>query len=375
MFRYLFALVAVLVFIGINTYAYRRFLRRIDLLQPFLRVLKWGMITIVLLEILFFVTLRFNTLTSEVFLAIASLIGISFMLFCTALVYDLFHLPLNRVSFDASRRLMLKTVFDITMLILAASYMLKGFINGFKLPAINEVDVFIKGLKKPLTIVQISDVHIGKVLGKEYLQSIVKTINTLNADIVVITGDLVDMDIKMMGDALYPLNDIHSKYGVYFVPGNHEYFHGVESILKHLEGLHVKVLGNRHEQVGGINLAGVYDLMGIRMDSPLQPDVKAALENHDSTLPTVLLAHQPKQVKSLRGDEPIDLILSGHTHGGQIFPFGLLVLLDQPYLHGLYSHNKRTQIYVSSGAGFWEPPVRVWAPSEVVKLNLNPKNV
>lgn len=375
MFRSIFAVIAVLVFIGINTYAYRRFLRRIDLLQPFQKVLKWMMIVIVILEILFFVTLRFNTLTSDVFLAIASLIGISFMLFCTALVYDLFHLPLSKVPFDASRRLMIKTIFDITMLILAASYVFKGFINGFKLPAIKEVDVAIRGLKKPLCVAQISDVHIGQVLGKEYLQSIVKTINTLNADIVVITGDLVDTEVSKIGDALHPLMDIISKHGVYFVPGNHEYFHGVESILKYLESLHVKVLGNRHEQVAGLNLAGVYDLMGERMESSLIPDVDTALKDHNANLPTVLLAHQPKQVNTLRGDEPIDLILSGHTHGGQIFPFGLLVLLDQPYLHGLYQHSERTQIYVSSGAGFWGPPVRIMAPSEVVKLNLNPENV
>lgn len=375
MFRYIFAMIAVLVFIGINTYAYRRFLRRIDLLQPFKKSIKWMMILIVILEILFFVTLRFNTLTSEVFLAIASLIGISFMLFCTALVYDLFHLPLTKVPFDASRRLMLKTIFDITMLILAASYVIKGFMNGFKMPELKEVDVFIKGLKTPLTIVQISDVHIGKVLGKEYLDEIVASINALSADIVVITGDLVDMEVSQIGDALEPLKNIQSKHGIYFVPGNHEYFHGVEHILEHLESLHVNILGNRHERVGGINLAGVYDLMGERMNSPLKPNVDVALKDHDRALPTVLLAHQPKQVKSLRGNEPIDLILSGHTHGGQIFPFGLLVLLDQPYLHGLYQHNDRTQIYVSSGAGFWGPPVRVMAPSEIVKLNLKPKNV
>ncbi|MDA7848161.1 metallophosphoesterase, partial [Sulfurospirillum sp.] len=167
------------------------------------------------------------------------------------------------------------------------------------------------------------------------------------------------------------LKDIKSKYGVYFVSGNHEYFHGVEAICEHLKSLHVMVLENENVVIKNtINLAGITDLMGRRMKL-LEPDLHKALLHVKPELPTVLLAHQPKITKELK-NEKIDLILSGHTHAGQIFPFGLLVLLDQPYLSGLYQHSKNTQIFVSSGAGYWGPPIRVMAPSEIVKIRLHP---
>ena len=213
--------------------------------------------------------------------------------------------------------------------------------------------------------------HIGKSLGKSFLDGIVKDINILNADIVVITGDLVDLNVDDIGDKLDSLKDIKSRFGVYFVSGNHEYFHGVEAICEYLKSLHVKVLTNESVVINQqINLVGITDLMGRRLGI-LKPDLRKALLHVNPELPTVLLAHQPKITNELK-NEKIDLILSGHTHGGQIFPFGLLVLLDQPYLAGLYQHSKNTQIFVSNGAGYWGPPIRVMAPSEIVKIKLNP---
>lgn len=371
LFRIIFSVVATLVIAGLNTYIYRRFLVKLRPLQRYKTFLKWIMITLSIGEIVYFLTLRSGTMPSSLFTFFSSLIGISFMLFCIAIVYDVFHIPLNKVPFDKSRRLMLKTLLDVTILILAFSYMLRGFFNGYKDPVIKEQIIKINNLKKDFHIVQISDVHIGKSLGKEFLDLIVKKINTLNADIVVITGDLVDLHISEIGDKLDSLKDIRSKFGVYFVSGNHEYFHGVGAICEHLKSLHVKVLENENLVVDGVlNLVGITDLMGRRMNL-LKPDLDKAMLGVDEKLPTLLLAHQPKITKELKG-ENIDLILSGHTHGGQIFPFGLLVLLDQPYLSGLYQHSKKTQIFVSSGAGYWGPPIRVLAPSEIVKIRLNP---
>ena len=371
LFRMIFSAVATLIIAGLNAYIYHRFLVKLQPLQRYKIFLKWTMITLSIGEILYFLTLRSGTMPSSLFTFFSSLIGVSFMLFCIAIVYDIFHIPLNKVPFDKSRRLMLKTLLDVTMLILAFSYIVKGFFNGFKKPIINEVDIKIKGLKKELNIVQISDVHIGKSLGKEFLENIVNDINTLNADIVVITGDLVDLHVDEIGDKLDALKDIKSKFGVYFVSGNHEYFHGVKAICSFLESLHVKVLTNENVVINNqINLAGITDLMGRRLGI-LKPDLKKALLHVEPDLPTVLLAHQPKIAKELK-DESIDLILSGHTHAGQIFPFGLLVLLDQPYLSGLYQHSNKTQIFVSSGAGYWGPPIRILAPSEIVFISLNP---
>ena len=369
--RIVFAIVATFVLLGINAYAYKRFLSKIEVFKNHTKLIKWLVILISICELLFFFKLRSGNMDISLYLLFSSFIGISFMLFCTAILYDLFHIPLQKVPFDKSRRLMLKTLLDVTMLILAFSYMLKGFINGFSKPIINEQEIKIKGLKEALNIVQISDVHIGKSLGKEFLDSIVQSINGLDADIVVITGDLVDLPANQIEDKLDPLKDIKSKYGVYFVSGNHEYFHGVEQICEHLKSLHVKVLENESIVIDDkINLAGVTDIMGRRFNL-LEPDLKKSLLHVKPELPTVLLAHQPKMMKEIK-EENIDLVLSGHTHGGQIFPFGLLVLLDQPYLSGLYKHSEKTQIFVSRGTGYWGPPVRILAPSEIVKIRLNP---
>lgn len=331
------------------------------------------MVLMTLCEIFYFLVLRLDYLDPKLYALFSSMIGVSFMLFCVALIYDLVHIPYSKIPYEHSRRMFIKTVFDITMLVLALSYMLKGFLNGMKPPQIHEVDVFIEGLSQEVSIVQISDVHIGKTLGKSFMDDIVARVNRLDADLVVITGDLIDMPVDQIGDKLDALRNIQSSAGVFFVPGNHEYFYGVEEIMGYLDFLGVHVLANKALNIGNvINLAGVTDMIGKRFDV-LPPDLPKALLHVRPELPTILLSHQPKIVREIK-DEKIDLILSGHTHGGQIFPFGLLVLLDQPYLSGLYQHNARTQVFVSNGAGYWGPAVRVMAPSEIVKINLKAKS-
>jgi uncharacterized protein len=372
MFRLSFAFAAIAVLSLINFYSYKRFLKRLDIFFKMQRVIKWLMIVMTLCEIFYFLVLRLDNLDPILYLLFSAMIGVSFMLFCVAIVYDLFHIPYAKIPHDYSRRLFIKMVFDVTMLILAFSYIAKGFFNGMKAPRINEVDVVIDGLESELCIVQITDLHIGKTLGKSFMDAVVKQINALDADIVVITGDLVDMPVNQIGDKLDALRSIESRLGVYYVPGNHEYFYGVNHIMEHVRSLGVHVLDNRSMVINHtINLAGVMDMSGKRFDFA-PPELAKALLHVKPELPTILLSHQPKIVSEMHG-EKIDLILSGHTHGGQIFPFGLLVLLDQPYLSGLYQHSKQTQVFVSNGAGYWGPAVRIMAPSEIVKLNLKVK--
>lgn len=371
LFRLIFVTVAILLFLFMHWYTYRRFLTKITFFSNHHTIFLWTIYLFFVLEVLYFFLLPFNVMGGVLYAFFSSLIGITFMLFIVAIIYDLLHSTLHKLPFDEGRRNTLKIIFDTTMMILAFSYLFRGFANGFKKPRIKTVKVGIERLKTPLSIVQISDVHLGKILGREFLQNIVKEINTLESDLVVITGDLVDLKAERLGALLSPLKTLNTSHGVFFIPGNHEYFHGAEEIMQHIESLGITVLRNESRIINGqINLAGALDMIGERFGY-LQPDLPRAMDMCDAALPTVLLAHQPKIVKKLR-DEPIDLILSGHTHGGQIFPFGMLVMLDQPYLSGLYRHNERTQIFVTNGTGYWGPPIRVLAPSEIVKLELFP---
>jgi predicted MPP superfamily phosphohydrolase len=262
---------------------------------------------------------------------------------------------------------------DVTILVAAISWIIKGFVGGFSKPIKRSVEVKIKNLSSPITITQITDVHIGKVLGIDFMRDVVNAANELNSDIVVITGDLVDLPPKLAKKKLEPLRDLTSRFGVYFILGNHEYFNGnTQETIELIKTLGIKVLENENVEIDGkINLAGIYDLRGERQGS-FKPDISKALKNRNKTLPTVLLSHQPKAIAKISSNDNVDLMISGHTHGGQIFPFGLFVLIDQPYLYGLYKHDEKTQVFVSSGAGYWGPPVRIMAPSEVVKLELKP---
>jgi predicted MPP superfamily phosphohydrolase len=169
------------------------------------------------------------------------------------------------------------------------------------------------------------------------------------------------------------MKNIQSKYGTYFIVGNHEYFHGVKPIIDYVNSLGIKTLENENIYIGekdkGFYLCGVYDWFGNKYGS-YQPDINKALEN-TTNQPTILLAHQPKYITQLETTKGIDLVLCGHTHGGQIFPFNFLVKLQQPYIKGLHTHNEFTQVYVNKGTGFWGPPMRLGASSEITILKLS----
>ncbi len=274
-------------------------------------------------------------------------------------------LPVNQ-----QKRQLLASCFKGVVLGAGAGYLGRGVYNGMSLPRIRSIPVKLDNLQVPLTIVHLTDIHLGVFLQKDFLQSVVTLANKQDPDLVVITGDIIDMPPEKIGDILDPLRQLKTRYGVFCVPGNHEYYYGVAGILDKLAGLGVTVLGNRSKQIAGITIAGVYDLAALRLKQGPFPDLEAALAGRDPDLPTVLLAHQPKFIQYVTADHHIDLMVSGHTHAGQISPFSLLVLLDQPYLHGLYRHDAVTQLYVSSGVGFWGPPIRFGTPAEIAVLQL-----
>jgi len=232
---------------------------------------------------------------------------------------------------------------------------------------IKQLDVKLRGLPQQLAgfrLVQISDVHVGPLLRKDWVAHVVEQIRQLAPDLVAITGDLVDGRVHELREHVAPLAKIEARRGVYFVTGNHEYYSGVEEWYAHLPSLGVRPLRNERVEVApGLELAGIEDPSGA-------PDLAAALHGRDPEGALVLLAHQPRQFAEA-AKRGVPLTLSGHTHGGQIWPFSWLVALAQPYLAGLHRRGE-SQLYVSRGTGFWGPPMRVFAPAEITLLRLQP---
>lgn len=221
-----------------------------------------------------------------------------------------------------------------------------------------------------LRIALVADLHLGPILGREFTESVVDLINSESVDLVAIAGDVADGSVEHLADAVAPLAALHSTHGTFFVTGNHEYYGGHSDWVEHLHSLGITILRNEHVPIehngGGVDLAGVNDPTGEQYDEP--PDVAAAVSERDPSTALVLLAHQPAALDdAVRHD--VDLLLTGHTHGGQIAPFHLAVYADNGTLHG-WSEHGRTQMFVTRGAGFWGPPVRVGAPPDISILEL-----
>jgi len=369
----LFPIAFVGVMFLMNSYIYRRFVKRLHF--DIRRVALITLTLLTLLELLFVIQMLFHPFleSPELFYILSVSVGITVMLFFITLLFDLVQTASQRIPLDTGRRKFMKIIFDVTMLVLAFSYLLKGVMGGVKRPELNFIDVHIKDLGfEELKVVQLSDVHVGHTIDKAFVQECVERINALKADIVVITGDLVDRKIAFVKEDLAPLQELQSRFGTYFVLGNHEYYHGAQDIADHLATIGVKPLLNESVTVGdadhSINIVGLNDIQSIRFKTMLI-DVDKAFKDLNHDHPTLLLSHQPKSLEFVQ-DQPFDLMLSGHTHGGQIFPFGFLVMLQQPYLYGLHAVTTAKQIFVSRGTGYWGPPVRVLAPSEISVLIL-----
>jgi predicted MPP superfamily phosphohydrolase len=200
----------------------------------------------------------------------------------------------------------------------------------------------------------------------------VEKTNYLKPDLIAITGDLAEGSVRQFQEEVEPLRDLTAPEGVFFVTGNHEYFHDLEGWLIRLAQMGIRVLRNERVPVGtregGFDLAGVDDHDGARIASGHGPDLTKALEDRDLNRPVVLLAHQPRIIQEA-SEARVDLVLSGHTHGGQIWPFSYLVYLQQPYVRGLKRRGE-TYLYLSSGTGFWGPPMRLGTTAEIALITL-----
>ena len=251
-----------------------------------------------------------------------------------------------------------------------------GFVNARRVAQVRDIDVPIAALPRALhgfTIVQISDVHVGPTIGREYVEAIVASVNALDADVVAITGDLVDGSVRLLAPHTEPLARLESRHGTYFVTGNHEYYSGVRAWLTELRRLGLNVLVNEHvvleHEGASLVLAGVTDFGAHQYDEAHRSDPAAALAGAPGDAGAkVLLAHQPRSATAA-ARAGFDLQLSGHTHGGQFLPWNFFVRFQQPFTAGL-ARLGALWVYTSRGTGYWGPPKRFGAPSEITRVRL-----
>ncbi|MBN1207076.1 MAG: metallophosphoesterase [Myxococcaceae bacterium] len=250
-----------------------------------------------------------------------------------------------------------------------------GAWRAFHPPVINRVAVRLPGLPKALdgfTLVQMSDIHVGPVIQRRFMDAVVAQCNALKPDLVCITGDLVDGSVPELGHAVSALSQLRSRHGTFFVTGNHEYYSGDEEWAEALERMGLSVLRNRHVRIGepsaSFDLVGVDDWAAERSGYPRRYDLTQALAGREPERAAVLLAHQPSNWREA-SKAGMGLQLSGHTHGGQFFPFTLAVSALWEHDAGHFQENG-SHLYVSRGTGFWGPPVRVNAPPEIVQVTL-----
>ncbi len=356
---------ATLLFVSFHGLFYMRVIRNISATPQILRVLS-TLLGLNLLFNLFYIISRYADIMPHALDYISSLsIGVTFTLLMYIVVHEvieLFHKSIKDV--DISKRTFIKKSGDSVMLAATTGYVSAAAYEGSKEPIVNIVELGLFDF----TIVQISDLHIGGLIDHDFVKHSVAQINALNPDIVFITGDLVDTDIHAIQESVFALDAIKSKYGIYAILGNHEYFHNPMEIISFMKQSKIKLLLNESVTIPqlGINIVGVTDLFGLRVNL-LEPDIHKAYRHTNPEYKSILLAHQPKFIEYLGGYKP-ELILSGHTHGGQIFPFNYLVKLQQPFVKGLHLLPQGSRIYVNSGIGFWGPPMRLGSQAEIAYL-------
>lgn len=249
-----------------------------------------------------------------------------------------------------------------------------GLRSALRPPRIAQLRVEIERWPRALDgfrIVQLSDLHIGPILGRSFAEETVARANALEPDLVAITGDVVDGSVHLLADEVAPLANLRAQHGVFFVTGNHDHLSGARAWTAFLSELGMRVLRNERVAIGARGAS--FDLLGVddhhaHLIGGGAEDLAAALAGRDAERPAVLLAHDPGTFKRAR-HRAIDLQLSGHTHGGQLWPFRWYVRLAVPWVEGRHRRG-RVQLYVSRGTGFWGPPMRLRAPAEITAIEI-----
>ncbi len=297
-------------------------------------------------------------------------------LFVATLLRDLFLLGAH-VALTAGQAAALATPSARWTLALTLIATAAGFVIARR-PRLVDVNVPIARLPQALhgfSIAQITDVHVGPTMKRAFVERIVERVNSLNADLIAVTGDLVDGSVQQLSAHTAPLAKLHARHGAYFVTGNHEYYSGERAWTRELGRLGLTVLKNEHVVLrhdgASLVLAGVNDFGAHRFDPAQRSDPAAALQGAPQNAGArILLAHPPRSAPDASA-AGFDLQISGHTHGGQFWPWNLFVGYFQPFTAGLH-RLKNLWIYVSRGTGYWGPPNRFGVPSEITRLRLVP---
>ncbi|GHH30326.1 metallophosphoesterase [Lentzea cavernae] len=301
------------------------------------------------------------------------LLGFVWIAFAWTLISDVVRLGMAVAGVENPFRSRFIAVLLAVLIVTVTVY---GVYEAMRVPRIKRQDVTIPRLDPAfdgLTVAVITDTHYGAINRAKWSRGMVEAVNGLGADVAVHVGDIADGTADQRLEQATPLGDVNTPHRFY-ITGNHEYYSNAQGWIDLMTRLGWKALHNDHVALerGGAKLvfAGIDDITADHSGEPGHAaDLAAALRGADSGAPVVLLAHQPSEIKKAVG-AGVDLQLSGHTHGGQIWPFHYLVRLQQPVVAGLSRHGDRTQLYTSRGSGFWGPPMRVFAPSEITLLTL-----
>lgn len=372
-----------------HLYLYRRLVRPL-VRRPALRLLAMGVLVLLSLLLMYRRSLeRFfpEGLASALAVATYTWMGVALFLVLALLGLDVARglaavgrrlrapSPLPVAQVDEERRGFLARAMAGTALVTGGGVAAYGRWRAFAAPEVTELVVKVPKLPKALeglSIVQLTDIHVGPFIERRFMDELVRRANALRPDLVAITGDLVDGDVPTLGGAVAALGDLKARFGRFFVTGNHEYFSGEVAWTGFLETIGVQVLRNRHVSIGdaggSLDLVGVDDWSGGRRRGRPGYDLDQALAGRNPERAAVLLAHQPENFK-VAAERGVDVQLSGHTHGGQLFPMTFFIGLRWEHAAGHYRHGG-SHLYVSRGCGFWGPPMRVGSPPELVKLVL-----
>lgn len=282
---------------------------------------------------------------------------------------------INLAVANVERRDFLKSSFAYFALGISGIITTFGYLTAVKIPEIVQVKIPLKDLPKSfvgLKIVQLSDVHVGQTIKRDFVKTIVDIANSLNPDIVVLTGDFIDGSYFQLAADVDYFKNLKAPMGIYYVPGNHEYYWNLEEWVKVFKKLGAITLLNEHIIIKKDNdeivMAGVHDLSAHRVNSKYQSSPEKAIHGAPAHLKKILLAHQPKSAY-VAEKVGFDLQLSGHSHAGQFFPSSILIYFFQPFVQGLYRY-KKMWIYVNRGTGYWGPPNRMGVPSEITLIEL-----